>query len=433
MKKSSRYLLLGFVILVFFVFAPLLVLYVSGTRLNLTDRDTSFTGILDIKSEPSGSSVSLDNEDKGSTPAIVRFLNQGEYLVKISRDGYFDWSKRLPVESGKVTYAQVGVTAVQLIKKPEPIVIAPRGVSSFVLINNNVWFASGNSIVKASLNDPPNQIVIPLPFAPTSTKLLRDKKHILVQANQTLIIDTDTNKVLPNPPGDSFDQDTAIISSTQIIYHTSQGAVKLFNPVTNAVQTLRSNVIGFTMLGNTAYFIDQGPSPAIKSAITTAVWNGSQFSDVQLIVSDAGIAGGNLLITDSKELFCLCDRKLYRIGQSAELLNSDVVSAKLDLMTNELSFITSSETWFYNFLDNKPQLLTRSTTQTNDFLIRSNIGYGFVANSLGLEAVEIDTRDKQNRYELLKDRPVYQLEMTADEKTAVALQDGALVMTKIRD
>ena len=116
MKKSSRYLLISFGIIIFFVIAPLLVLYVSGTRVNLDDRDTSSTGILDVKSEPSNAQVFINNDERSSTPATIRFLTQGEYVVTIKKDGYRDWTKRLAIESGEVRFAQEGVDVVQLIK-----------------------------------------------------------------------------------------------------------------------------------------------------------------------------------------------------------------------------------------------------------------------------------------------------------------------------
>ena len=89
--------------------------------------------------------------------------------------------------------------------------------------------------------------------------------------------------------------------------------------------------------------------------------------------------------------------------------------------------------WFYNFLTNKPQLLTRSTEQVSSFFIRSSIGYGFVGSTSGLEIVEIDTRDKQNRYKIISNKPVYQIAITANQKTVLALQDSALVMLELRD
>jgi hypothetical protein len=105
----------------------------------------------------------------------------------------------------------------------------------------------------------------------------------------------------------------------------------------------------------------------------------------------------------------------------------------MDQVTNELVFSTGSELWFYNFRTNKPQLVTRGTTVAHDFMVRSNIGYGFIADSRGLEIVELDTRDRQNRYQVLKEKSVYQIAITENQKTIVALQDGSLVKIELRD
>jgi PEGA domain len=440
MKKSSRYLLIALGLLVFFVIAPLLILYVSGKRLNFSDSINNATGILDAKSQPNGATVFLDGIEKTTTPGILRFLNQGEYSLKITYDGYYDWSKRLPIESGKVTYAQEGVPVVQLIKKSAPQVLASGNITAFTFLNDNAWYAQNNSVVKISPDNSITKQAIALPFSPNSIVALRDKKYLLAQDGESsALIDSNSGKVFFTPSNIPLAEDAVVVSSTRIIYRDGK-TLHLLDTAANTNVILRDQVAGFIMVGTNAYFLDIDPVEPDQATATAAVWNGSQFTDIQQLLSGINISNNNkLLITDNRELFCLCGSQLSRISQKLELVNGAVKFTRLDFSTNELVFSTGSELWFYNFLTNKPQLLTRSTAGANDFLIRSNIGYGFIGNNQGLEIVEIDTRDRQNRYPLLQaadgaaSQPVWQIAMTSDEKTILALQDGSLYQIMIRD
>jgi hypothetical protein len=437
MKSRTRYGLIIFGFIVFLILAPILVLYISGRKVDLNNRDTDQTGILDAKSNPGGATVTLDGKNESTTPAIVRFLNQGEYLVNIHKDGFYDWKKRLPIEQSKVTYAQVGVDEVQLIKQSTPVTLVPEGVTNFVLLNDELWYATQNSIVRTSLSPSAKKVIIPTPDPKKSITLsvLRDKKHIYL--GNGYILNTNDNSIVQDPEIYSlFDSaDNVAVTPNGIVISANGSALKAFDPSTKIVTSLGPKMVGaVTMIDNTGYFLEVEYK---ESKITSAVWNGTQFVDFQTLATykygDLSGSFNSLYITNSKKLFCNCGGTLYRVNSELEKLDG-VLSARLDLTTDELVYQNASELSFYNFLINKPQLLTRGIVDpTSYFMIRSNIGYGFIGNNSGLEAVEIDNRDQQNRYQLLSGKKVWQIAITTNEKAILALQDGALLMLEIRN
>jgi hypothetical protein len=436
MKKSSRYLLIVLGVVVFFILAPLLILYVTGTNLRSSGTSDRSTGLLDVKSEPSGAKVFVGNDEKGSAPATIRFLARGEYEVKLTKGGYYDWIKRLPIEAGQVTFAQVGVDQVQLIKQTLPEVITEKGVKSFVLINNTAWYTSDSTLTKVNINNFSERSTLNLSFPPTSLTALRDSRYLEVRNGAAVnIVDTGTNAIYSLPSSSNISNDVFVAGNT-IIYRDNY-QVKALDMVTSALQTVRSDVTAFSMLGTTAYFIDNNRTAQGGTTITSAVWNGTTFTDLQTILGNVNIKPfffNKLIITGNKELFVQNDNNFYRVEQNGlDLLTTSLVFSKMDQVTNELVFSTGSELWFYNFRTNKPQLVTRGTTVAHDFMVRSNIGYGFIADSRGLEIVELDTRDRQNRYQVLKEKSVYQIAITENQKTIVALQDGSLVKIELRD
>ena len=430
MKNTTRYSLLALLFFTFIILAPALILYVSGTRFSFSDRDTSSTGIFDAKSNPGDATLTIDGKEHSKTPAIARFLNQGEYEFALHKDGYYDWSKRLPIEAGNVTFAQSGVEQIQLLKKTQPVVIEPTGVSNFQVINDVLWYPLGNDIVRAPANNPQDKTVIRnVATAPMTLTALRDSKYLRISGmEEVAIVNTQTNAVYQFPYASAHLE----MVTDNIVVYTQGPHLYAYNLTTKAVTGLRNDIVAFTLLGNTAYLLNT------KGIISSAVWNGSSFVDEQIIFNDAPVTPdeSELIITNRKELFLKNGKTaLYRVGQERlEQIASPVESVHLEAATNELTFVSAGELSFYNFLNSRPQLLTRSTASVNTFIIHSNIGYGFVGSSGGLEAVEIDSRDQQNRYKLLNSgQPVWQVAMTNNQKIVIALYGSSLVVLEVRN
>ncbi len=54
--------------------------------------------VLDIKSEPSAAEIEIDGVFAGTTPR-TKSLDPGEYKIKITRNGYKSWEKKIKVEA----------------------------------------------------------------------------------------------------------------------------------------------------------------------------------------------------------------------------------------------------------------------------------------------------------------------------------------------
>lgn len=431
MDRLTRYLfiVLGFVI--FLVLAPLIVLYISGTRFNLNSHETTATGLLVAKSEPTGADVFLDDEKKDSTPATIRFLDRGDYTVKITKQGYLPWTKKLPVETSKVTYTYEGVDAVNLLREPIPQTLPTSGATSAIVFDDVIWYSANNSINFAPLNRATQFTKITLPFTPNSLSIMRDSVFLLAQNTngKKALINRSTQATFILP--DSFKDATDFnITTNNFLVYRNGDSVSSYNLTTHAITPLLHEIAGFTLLGNIGY-------AAVRDGHTTLQtieWTGDGFSNAEPIINSQVPEDGDcqLIITKGKELFVLSGSNFYRANAPLELISSHVKNVALDPTTEELTFSTPSELWFYNFGSAKPQLLTRTTDTINTFIIRENIGYGFIGTASGLEALEIDSRDQQNRYELLKDNAVWAVGLSSDEKTAVALQNGQLLLIPIR-
>jgi serine/threonine protein kinase len=91
-KKTPRILIAALVILICLLGGAVLILKPwSGANLNSS---ADLQAVLDLKSEPAGARIFLDESFKGNTPQRID-LPLGQYEVRLSLPGYYEWEGRL--------------------------------------------------------------------------------------------------------------------------------------------------------------------------------------------------------------------------------------------------------------------------------------------------------------------------------------------------
>jgi hypothetical protein len=89
----------------FFISAPIIVLYTAGYRYSLDSNRVVDTGVLSVKSYPSGADIYIDGEkQRQTTPAVIQNTLPGTHDIRLTRDGYTDWEKTLRVDSQATTF-----------------------------------------------------------------------------------------------------------------------------------------------------------------------------------------------------------------------------------------------------------------------------------------------------------------------------------------
>lgn len=89
---------------VFLIGATVLVtLYASGYRVDLEARGLRGTGIISVSSTPDGALVYLNGVPKDATNTTISSLKPGKYNLRLEKQGYADWEKRVEVKKELVT------------------------------------------------------------------------------------------------------------------------------------------------------------------------------------------------------------------------------------------------------------------------------------------------------------------------------------------
>lgn len=149
MTHKTRRWLYRFFILLFIILTTYTSLYATGYQLNFRGpwrlkRLIVKTGTLAINSQPSGASIYINdkkqsdfswknfNDNSLTTPAKIKSLAPGEYEIRLEKDGYWPWEKRLNINAEQTTYAE----DINLFKKDSILNILECGCQEIDLSPN---------------------------------------------------------------------------------------------------------------------------------------------------------------------------------------------------------------------------------------------------------------------------------------------------------
>lgn len=97
MKDISRKLIPIGIVLLILTISLTIIAYGRGWRLDVTQKSVKPTGLVSATSQPSGAQVYIDNVLKTATNNAFN-LDPGWYNVRIVKEGYLPWEKRLRIQ-----------------------------------------------------------------------------------------------------------------------------------------------------------------------------------------------------------------------------------------------------------------------------------------------------------------------------------------------
>jgi len=107
LTKHNKQMAISIAIFIGLVIATIaIILYGKGYRFGFepSGLELKGTGLLVAKSVPDGAQVFVDDKLKTATDATIN-MPPGKYSLKISKEGYFPWEKRIIIQTEVVTLA----------------------------------------------------------------------------------------------------------------------------------------------------------------------------------------------------------------------------------------------------------------------------------------------------------------------------------------
>ena len=407
--RTRRILSLIFIIL-FLAITPVIMFYAVGYRLSKNGLAIQKTGMFIIDSKPRGAKIFIDGKPQTtwfssifnkknfmSTPAKIKNLLPGEYNLRLELGGYWNWQKKLTVNSGASTFAE----NIYLFKNDLPAQIAPAATKSIHLSPDK------NQAVILSA-----ELITFFNLANEAEKSVKRNditgKNILWSQSQTKIII------------DNYLYDLADLSSVIDL------------------KKLTANSFNYKWIGGALYYQDKNSIYRLEaSGLPKKIINYKIFNDyliknnyIHLIIKSGAAAnlevidavtGQNLktinlptalnysFINAEQNLLNLYDHShkiLYLIDPLAvyqplvEIINN--VKTAFWINSSNLLYTNDFEIWLYNLETKNKILLTRIADTINQAILHPSKDYIIYSTEQTINAIELDEREKRNITELIK-------------------------------
>ena len=429
MTKRTRTGLFLLSVLAFLVFAPSLVLYSQGYRLDLRNKKLTKTGGLYLKVLPKNSEIYLDGQFKkkgdflfGS--ALIDNLLPRDYLVEVKKEGYVPWQKRLMVNPAGVTEAknvilfpgkislqdsfQTLTTAVNgsqfwvspserkiVLEKADnqgwylTLFDLPSRVEEILLKERSLAKKGGVSLLGLSWSADSQKIVL-------QTALNEQEKHFLLDLQQKPFAMTSLDYL------GTVDKLDFAKSDANKFFLLQDGQLSAGDFTAKTTQPLAENVLAFAPGSNQVFFLNQ--DGFLNSSDGTTI---QKISQQPLAVKpetsyELTSAGSRVFLKEGEKLWWLNSEKNF-----AEIASA-VQDFALSPDKTKLCFLNSSEIWvlFLEDLLGQPArkaggkiMLTRFSERIkNAFWLTDD--YLVFQTGDAIKATEIDDRDQLNLTDL---------------------------------
>ena len=197
MNSKTRRIILCLVILFFIIATPTIILYSLGYSFDWQEKEIVLTGGLYVKSVPKKATIYINNKPKKETPAFIKRLSPKYYQIKVAKEGFHEWHKKLKIESKLVTEVK---DIILIPINPEIKVINEKISDNFSLkeyvsiennTSNNIFYIHKPSYILYK-TDETNSFQEQTSLTPLPEN---QEYEIIVSNNQQIAILSDNNKL----------------------------------------------------------------------------------------------------------------------------------------------------------------------------------------------------------------------------------------------
>ncbi|MBX4205285.1 MAG: PEGA domain-containing protein [Candidatus Doudnabacteria bacterium] len=408
MKLRNRFLLVGFGVVVFLVATPILVLFTRGYQVDWANHRFVKTGVFVVKTLPTKAVVYLDNKKiKGNTPETIRFVLPGDYDVRVEKDGYQSWTKRLHIQAQLATWINFDRDFITLFKsQTQSLESASANFSSISKNGGELAYVHNDLLYIYNVSNQTTQNLgdisgNSLPYTFSSNLEWTNATQVLALFSQ-------------NKPPITFDPKTIqkVISDGKYLLIVSNG--QIFTSKDNNLKFIDKQITGAALDGENLWYIQNRTLKQYNlrtESVATVLENLSPSSIASITRGD-----GNT--------FLILDNSLYTINDGLEKIYDGVNFANYDTSAHKLLFANNNEVLVYNPAQKNTELIVRSISPVTHPLLNSYTGYVFFVNENKIKAIELDGRDHRN---------VYTIQNLTDSNSNFTLNSEGSVLTIFSD
>jgi dipeptidyl aminopeptidase/acylaminoacyl peptidase len=403
MTLRLRRIIYILLIAAFFIVAPLIILYNSGYRYNFKKKSFQKTGIIFVSAAAKNVNIFLDGKLVAQkTPIFLKNLFPGNYNIKIEADNYLAWEKELSVQSQLTTF----VKDLVLLKESLPIVITGGQISKMTVSpdKNYLAFIAGNKKSVLSILDlKKNETIFNFnePHPDTELSWSPDGKWLVAKKGEwerQVFAKTRGGYeyvIIANFPAGKIFWSKKSPSLVYIIGSSALYSLDLENKKSAKVTSL-PRAQDYLVLNDTLWFVSGDalkywdfttPDSSIEDMGKTPIAN-AKFGDFgEKFIALSNDYEGFLVDALGKNIAA----RATKIKKIVETPNEDTT-----ILYNDF------EIWLFNQKTKTLKLVTRIGSPITSALWHSSRQYIIFTTDKEIRAIELDSREPRNEYNLVK-------------------------------
>ncbi len=426
MSYKTRTILFIIFITLFLISTPLVLLYATGYKINLTwplkiNTAIQKTGAFHIDSRPAGAFLFINdkveqkfinkyllfnNEGLIRTPAKIKNLTPGEHDIRLELDGYWPWQKKLNIEPGQTTFAENIILfkkELPLLLKNTPLLgvkISPNN-KYLGLISDNLYILDAENEVTIASFDISEELLSSkqkqeIEWSPNSQEIIFGNKIFdIINENKLLeltqIVGTDIFNIQWSQKDDSN------------VYFQNKNSLNKYNIINKKQEIIikADKIIDyFTKDDNLIFITETNNTQKLK---IYSLLDKKIISELELPFSNyyKFINHNNKFVNlynEKHEILYLID-PFTSINPLREIVNN----LKYSYWINEdkLFYANNFEIWILDLASNQKKLITRISYPINGILWHSSNNYIIYGTSENINIIELDSREKRNITEII--------------------------------
>ncbi len=405
MSIIHRRILFIVFIIIFFVLVPAVSFYAAGYDFNFQSGKMQSTSILTIKTKPEKATINLGDGKKFNwlynflygeknllTPRRIRNLLPGEYNLKIRKDGYYDYERKIKLKPRQALV----LDDIILFKKSTPLLEIKGSILAEKLSPDETKLAilTEEKVIIINLTDSQKtEIPIGLSYSSRKFNLLwapSNKKIILAYGDYPVInIENGRTEASIAQLAGNIQTLKWDLFSDNKVYISSSGSIKEVDiSLKKSNKILKEKIISDFLVKDGNIYIFNGDRNLLEIF---------SLNNQQLIKSIALPAGKNYkFINYGHSLINLLDQKnniLYLINPWSLLPIQDSITNFKDgtwFKEDKILYWNDFEIWIYDANNRNKNLLTRISSKINKAIKYPEENYVVYATDKNIKVIEFN-------------------------------------------
>ncbi|MGB0757134.1 MAG: PEGA domain-containing protein [Patescibacteria group bacterium] len=418
MTLGTRRFLYITAMVLFTVSAPLLVLYTAGFRFDFYRNAIRSTGSLFIKTLPQDASVYINNNlVDTNTPLRLNHLTPNVYTVRIEKEGYHTWKKDLAVSDKKTTFAE---NIILWKTQPEGTELLDASVDFFSFDHDERYIIYIEEKTLKAYHLASEIEVTLLQTIETDTVNIKWSEHgsdaLITIGSTTWLFDHDTLELTNLSNNISGDDIRFHPTQNQLLTFNNQRGIYTYSLVTGKTESLLMRpVLDYSIVEEDVYYIT-GPDPTILTRKQRDI----DEEPPSFVLPEISTLSLERIIDHRAYVYDENERTLYILHLQPESFNQqshilqDVDQWEFTKDGTKLLLFNEWEVSFITLDDMKTKVITRVSTPLEHVYWHADDNYIITVAEAAVTAIELDTRDIQNKHALWQNTEVIQATLSTD-------------------